>query len=229
MIETTLIKLTRQLYPTGRAFKMPFGGTFEQLHKGLILSEARAYNDAIGILNAVLPDNENFTIEDARDWERRLALITNESVSLEDRKAAIRRKIQFPGQQPARQHYLFMQGQLQLAGFDVYVYENIFYPGPTTKTPQELGVSVPAFQHGQKRHGQIKHGGGFSNKVVNHVEESLDANFDVGATLRSTFFIGGNPLGTFANVPIARKDEFRQLILKLKRAQTCAYLFINYV
>lgn len=57
--------LTKSLYPTGRAFKMPYNGFFEKLNNGLIASEERAYNDFVSVLYSVLPDNANFTTDDA--------------------------------------------------------------------------------------------------------------------------------------------------------------------
>ncbi|MBC7486088.1 MAG: hypothetical protein H7282_05000 [Cytophagaceae bacterium] len=121
----TLVTLSRQLYPTGRAFKMPRLGFLETLHKALGESESRAYTDALSILYNILPDSTNFTIDDIRAWEKRLGMITNESVSIGDRRLAIRRKMNFPDQK-ARQNWRFLQGQLRAAGFDVYVYENRF-------------------------------------------------------------------------------------------------------
>lgn len=47
--------------------------------------------------------------------------------------------------------------------------------------------------------------------------------------LRSTFFIHGVTFPGEADVPLSRKDEFRQLILKLKPCQTVAYLQVNYI
>ena len=70
-----IMALTRQLYPTGRAFKMPAGGWLEKLHHALGISEAKAYNDAVSLLNGLLPDNPNFTEEDASTWEVRLGMI----------------------------------------------------------------------------------------------------------------------------------------------------------
>src|SRR5688572_11845637 len=116
--------LTKQLYPTGRVFKMPVGGFFEKLHNGLAESENRAYEDAVSILDSALPDNDKFTSADASSWEKRLGLITNTSVSLDDRKLSIIRKMAHPGSVKGRQHYLYLQGQLQAAGFDLNVYEN---------------------------------------------------------------------------------------------------------
>lgn len=65
--------------------------------------------------------------------------------------------------------------------------------------------------------------------VANHISETQDEPFNIGTNLRSTFFIGDAYLGEFADVPAARKDEFRQLILKLKPTQTVAFLLINYI
>lgn len=232
-----ILSLTKQLYPTGRAFKFPKDGYMEKLHKALAVSETKAYEDALSIKNSLLPDNTSFTTEDAEDWERRLGLPTDPLVSLNDRKAAILRKLTQPGTNPAKGHYLYLQEQLQLAGFNVYVYENRFltyYPdGYITLYPSQITGSSSIFtttRHGMYNHGTgIHHGQFYNNKVANFIDERKDYYFDIGSNLRSTFFIGGSPLGTFANVPIARKDEFRQLILKLKPCQTVAYLFINFV
>jgi hypothetical protein len=226
-----ILALTKQLLPTGRAFRVPYNGYFEKLLNGLHASEARAYQDALSILDSALPDNDNFSTDDAAQWEKRLGLITNTAVDLADRKLAIKRKMAHPGLIPARQNYLYVQGQLQAAGFNVYVYENIFpgYFGNVTKTMDEWKVPSE-FQYGQIRYGQQNYGPDYTQTLVaNNIDEALDASFDVGATLRSTFFIGGSPEGTKADVPLIRKDEFRQLILKLKPTQMVAYLLIEYV
>jgi len=235
-IAEKILALTKQLYPTGRAFKMSSNSLFEKLHVGLAQSEARAYNDAVSIKDSILPDNANFTADDATDWERRLGLIYSPLSSLVNRKLAIKRKMQHPGLIRARQHYLYLQGQLRAAGFDVYVYENRFLVSSVlvTKPPTDFlfGIGVVQFQHGQAQHGQRQHGGTWGNKIVNHIDEDLDLHFDVGSNLRSTFFIGGsdinNPALIMATVPLVRKQEFRQLILKIKPVQTVGYLFITY-
>lgn len=231
---TKITALTQQLYPTGRAFKMPKNGWLESLHNGLRISENKAYNDAVAILNSILPDNDNFTEDDAADWERRLGLIVDNSLSLADRKLAIRRKIQHPGDIKARQHYLYVQGQLQAAGFNVYVHENRFDDGfgnLITKSPAELAGygGIDDLQHADDiQHGDYQHGGGWGQKIVNSIKNAEDINFNVGANLRSTFFIGGIAPGDYAYIPANQERQFRQLVLKLKPVQTVAFLFIVY-
>lgn len=233
VIDKILI-LTKQLYPRGRAFKMLEGGILEGLHNALKISEARAFDDAVSTLYAILPDNDNYTAEDATNAERYLGLITKLSVSLSDRKLAIARKINLPGLIKARQAWQYLEDQLQSAGFNVFVYENRFdnYPsGFITKTPYEVSGSSSIFtqlQYGQVRYGQQNYGQTYNNIIANSINEKDDLYFNYGTNLRKTFFIGGNPVGSFASVPAARHDEFRQLILKLKPLQTVGFLFINY-
>lgn len=227
-------KLTRQLYPTGRAFRMKEGGVLDKLHLGLAKSEARAWDDAISILDSTLPDNDNFTADDATAWERRLGLITNGAVPLADRKAAILRKYNHPGTVPARNNWRFVEKQLRDAGFNVYVFENRFSDGMggyVTVNPLTLtgGAGAVSVQHGQIQHGQAQHGGGYGHKVANSIYRSIDAYFATGNNLKSTFFIGGPYVGTFANVDADRETEFRQLILRAKPVQTVAFLFVNYI
>jgi len=279
MFESVFLKLTKALYPLGRAFRIPKDGVMEGIHKGLAVSEAQVYEDALAVLNSILPDNPNFTAEDATDWERRLGLITDQTVPLASRKAAIIRKINHPGTIIPRQHYLYVEKALNDANFNVRVYENRF---PTTPTvPAQMGVSrmgvsrmggeednpvdyvvmdpneilnIPE-QMGVSRMGVSRMGGNLSSEysiVANYIEEELDARFfidapdeemgvsrmgaarmgrkfDYLAALRSTFFIMGDTFPSIVDVPLNRKREFRDLILKLKPAQTIALLYVNYV
>ena len=250
LIETIFQTLTKQLYPTGRAFKHPTGGTMDKVNKALSIREAQVFKDAKSILDSILPDNANFTIEDATQWEVRLGLIVNQSVSLTDRKAAIIRKMNHPGDISARQHYLYLERSLQLANFNVYVQENLAGQSPQSYInalnydlaefgsfeydEYEYGydaapVIVVPFQYGQFQYGQLNYGGGYNNIVANYIDSDLDAAFDVGGSFRSAFFIGGPTFGSFANVDANREQEFRQLILKLKPANTIAFIFINYI
>ena len=138
-----------------------------------------------------------------------------------------------PGIQPAKGHYLTMQEQLQLAGFNVYVHENMVaqYPaGYTTLNPATLNPAILSeSQHGGgSQHGDVQ--SHYINQVVaNSIYNVYDIPFNIGSDLNSTFFIGGQVLGTYANVPASREVEFRQTILQLKQTHRVAYLFITYI
>lgn len=232
--QSDILKLTKQLYPNGRAFKIPPGGILERLHQALAISEAQAFDDALGTLDSLLPDNSNFTADDATAWERRLGIPSGEGTTLADRKLAIKRKINHPGEQPCRQHYLFVEAQLRLAGFDVHVYENNFddgMGGREARSPQEvigLGLSGAAEMADEVEMGTVEMGGLYTNVVANYIEDYKDALFNYGTHYKNTFFISGPTVDTFADVPEVRKTEFRELVLKLKPLHTVAILFINY-
>ena len=213
---------------------MPVLGYLEKLHIALAIWEATAYSDALSLLASVLPDNANFDINDVASWERRLGLAPS-GASTSDRMLAIARKMNFPGNIRARQNYLYLQDQLNAAGFDVTVFENIFADGLggfITKTVSEItgGTGGAAIEYGDSEYGAFEYGGeSFGEIVVNNIDASIDAAFDIGSNLRSTFFICGTTLGTMASVPAIRKDEFRELILKIKPVQTVGFLLVNYV
>lgn len=240
MLSDIIYNLTKQLYPTGRAFRVTDAGQKAKLNRASAVSEAQAYEDAIAVLNSILPDNSEFTTDDATDWERRLGMISNDLVSLPDRMLAIARKYAAPGSQPAHAHYLFLERQLQAAGFNVFVYENRFpdYPsGWITMTPLDVCGDPSILSEwvhgvptgGVTRHGTARHGIHYNNMIVNSLDANRDAVFSLGGSFKSTFFIGGYPLGAFASVPAAREQEFRELILKVKQVQDVGFLFINYV
>lgn len=225
-----LRKLTRQLFPRGRAFNIAQNSVKQKIFDALSLTENDFVNAADSVLWHILPDNPNFTIYDATIWEIRLGINTSPLTSLDDRKAAIIQKLNHPGNVLARQSVGFLQQQLQLAGFDVYVYEN----QPEQLPSDVFGVGLsgiaehsPLVQHMQTgmEHGSLNL---WNDVIANHIDYQKDEYFDPGS-LNRTFFICGNTLGTFANIPSVRREEFRQLVLSLKRAKAVAYLGINYV
>lgn len=234
-ISNNILKLSKILLPTGRAFRAGEGSNMEKELRALAVSETQLYNDSVSTFNSMLPDNDYFTEEDATAWEVRLGMVTDPASPLADRKLAILRKMAAPGLNPAKGHYLFIEGQLQAAGFDVYVHENLFVTYPTgvvvNNNPADYygTTNLKKPRHGMFRHGQIRHGAYWNNLVVNSITQEGDMGFNLGGSLASTFFIGGETLGTYANVLATRETEFRQLILTLKQVQAVGLLFINYV
>lgn len=227
-----ILQLTKLLYPKGRAFKMPFQGVLDQLNQGLAESEYRFHTAAYSILYDILPDTTNFDTDDCAKWERNLGLITNINTSLSDRRLGIKRKLQYPGTQVTRCNYLFIEQQLQTAGFNVTIHENRFFEGGQwiVKSPDDILGTSSSIEHGQFEHGQFEHGGSFWGKtIVTYIEQLRDLYYQPNNNLRSSFFIGGATLGTYASIPKEREAEFRQMVLRLKPTQTYAYLFINYV
>lgn len=232
LIIDILNDLAKQLYPTGRAWGLKLNSVFFNLHKAFNLSFLRLIEDSNSTIDSQFPDNINFDENDCLLWENRLGLISNLMLDIEIRKTAIKRKMAFPGNIKARQHPFYIEYQLRLAGFDVYIHENRFFEFGewVYKTPQEISMlPLVELQHGlDTQHGSgTQHGGGAFNLIANNISNS--ENYNVGPNnLWATFFIGGENLGDYTNVPNTRLREFKELVLKLKPAHTVAFTFINY-
>jgi len=126
MFKELILKITKAFYPNGRAFCIPVGSVIEKIHIALSNSENKAYSTNIGLLNSILPDNDEFSQEDATLWEIRLGLKVNTSLTLTLRKKHILYKLRYPGNKLPRNHYEWMQQVLQSLGFHVFVHENRF-------------------------------------------------------------------------------------------------------
>ena len=246
-----ILALTKRLYPKGRAFNIRVNSNRERLHKALDVSEATAYNDALSILDAILPDNDNFTDEDATRWEQRLGMIDGSNTTLANRKLAIARKMNHPGTIPARQSIDYIEQQLQDAGFNVFAYRsngmgivqvlssagNVPQLGSTQLGQSQLGGVYGYYaqyftcaQLGASQLGQTQlNSCWYNNNLINNIDEALDANIYITNQFEWLFYIGGPTLGSFANVDASRKNEFRQLLLKLKPVNSAAHLLIDYV
>lgn len=212
MIEVNdILKLTKKLLPTGRAWKVPANGVFEKLIRGLAASEVRAYNFAFSTLYRILPDNTNFTADDATEWERRLGLpIQSQYLNLNTRKTLILRKYQYPGNFLNRQNYRYIEAQLQLAGFDVTVTENSD-PNMIVGNAMQHGFDV---EHGY----DVEMGGSEQDIIANcaHFNELYDVSTALGV-----FIIQGT-------VSPALIETFRKLVLTLKPVNTVAIMQVTY-
>jgi hypothetical protein len=225
--------LALQLYPTGRAFNLLKNSIMDKFHSAINMSFIRLLNDAKSTIDSCFPDNENFDENDCALWEYRFGITTNELLDLPNRRLAIYRRMSRGRNIPARQHILYLEYQLQSAGFDVYVYENGFIEGGVLvhKRPNEiLALIPPTTQHGgSSQHGiGLQHGGVNSEVIANSYKPN--ELYSVGDNyLSKTFFIGGSSLGTTAIVPENRQEEFRELVLKLKPAHLVVFTFIDYL
>jgi len=220
-----IYKLTKQLYPTGRSWWMKIGSVMDLLHDGLNQSESEVVAQAKLIESSLIPDNDYFDDDMAENWMRNLGLIVNGN--LDQKKTAIYNKMAYPNGIVNRQNYRFLERQLRNEGFDVYVIENIFGSPPVAVDPRV------AIYGGVVYGGVVYSGTGLPGYSIcaNYDDESKDDSFEIGSSvnLRSTFFICADPYPNFADVDFARKQEFRQLILKHKPAHTTGILLINYI
>lgn len=220
--------LAKSLYPTGRAWSMNENGMFEKLHGAIDLSFARLIDDAKATINSTIPDSVLFDEDDVNIWEYRLGLISNLFVPLDQRRQSVLRKLAYPANVKARQHPLYIQSQLQAAGFDVYIHENT----KPYRTPDDIiSGSLVSTQHGgdTQHGGGTQHGEGGFEVIANSLNPTESFNIGGANNLWSTFFIAGLLITDIAVISADRQVEFRELVLKLKPAHTVAFTFINFV
>lgn len=210
--DNQILKLTKQLLPTGRAWRLPENGVFKKLLFALGKSEQRAINFALAVLYRILPDNENFTTDDASEWERRLAINAGTGyIPLETRKSTILRKYQFPGGFLNRANYRYLEAQLQLAGYNVTVTENYADFAATSPVVHSLTtLHSLATVHGN------------AILIPDLIANSINKGelFFVN-TYKRTFFIDGS-------IPANAIKAFRLLVLTLKPVDTVAILQLTY-
>ena len=241
-------------YANESGYKLLKGFLFT-LHKSINRTFTRAWGDLKQVYSDIFPNDPNFTIDDAHDWYRRFGMYDSGSVSLPAMKLALLQRMSWPQVPLNRQNYLYIQQQLQAAGFPVYVFENRWWNGSdwVTKSPSSFvgTLSGVALCASATRVGMYRCGQDYTNnlKCVNYLEQVGDSGFDVGANYRCVFFISSATFGggtrvssgtrvgsathigantLYARVPLARKQEFKQLLIKLKPAHTVGYLFVNY-
>lgn len=244
-----LLELGKQLFPEqGRAWWVPSTSTFEGLLKSFsgdgdnrIGTLERFINDSDRTIDSMLPDNPNFsdgTVDpndnDCNDWERTLGLVQYGVTSALtptrlERMQAIAAKMAEPGDASPRLSAEYMRDQLLAAGFEVVVYENLSNDSPADVLGTGGVAMLGAFELGEVQLGETWATSGLTI-VANHVEEAPDDNFIINPPdYYNVFYIFGiGGYGTFASIPAKRKDEFRQLILKLKGAHLVGVLFVNY-
>ena len=226
-----ILKLTKQLLPTGRAWWLPTGSNIRKFWYALGKSEATAYDFVKSILNQILPDNDEFTADDAALWENRLNLKVNPpGLTLDERKTLIARKYAFPGSFIYRQNWRFVEYQLQLAGFPCWIHENRFPDGGGFEYLYWYEITI--LQHSiYTQHGyQSQMGDPGMDLVAN--ESDYPEPFEIGAqeNYKGIFFVGGETFPDTFNVSEDLVTELRKLILTLKPANTVAVLLMtNYV
>ena len=145
--------LLKQLFPTGRAWQYPDDS--DSAREQAVKSESIG-DFLYGVENFVskiLPDNDLFNEQAAIDWERRLDLDYNpDTLTLEERRAEITRKLSYPGGFKYTLTLEFIEYQLRASLFDVRVYRGIGSQPPGTELiansiDKEEGYVISNFFH----------------------------------------------------------------------------------
>lgn len=158
------------------------------------------YSDMVGILNTIIPDNEEFDSTDADRWESTFEIVSN-LTDIEERKTRILRRLFYPNGVVERSNVEFIQDQLRASGFDVYVVENRFWNGSEYEVQDPDALTDKDVQLGLGNLGVIELGGiipgtNYTGIIANYVNEDLDNQF-FSSTVVTPPELGENQLGAF--------------------------------
>ncbi|MBP1638981.1 MAG: hypothetical protein H6Q17_564 [Bacteroidetes bacterium] len=220
-VTTDILKLQKQLLPTGRAFSVSTDSVFEQLLLGLGGQKTQTINNTIGILDSVIADNSAFDENDAAAWEEALGIYASSTSTLEERIAAIYAKQQFPSNVKGRQHKSYLEYRLTQAGFECGIYEW-----------SDIKDKLSAIQHSASTHHStaVHHGAisipAYSGIIANYLTQSQETQIPTSLqNLKNIFWIcGTSGFDSFIDIPSAQMKKFRHIVLEVKPLHTVAYL-----
>lgn len=224
------------LLPTGRAWRLYRTGNNKnnmyKLFESIGVVKSTFYESCIGILNMLIPDNNNFTNEDATKWESIMLLETNIS-DLDTRRAIIHQRMSLKGNSRYKLSAKYIEKQLQNAGFDVYIHENRILnttTGRYERSDWSGYITSVLYEHGMVQHGEIEHGQSKNIGILaNYIDAQKDESFLVGNNWGSIFIVGGQTLGTRATIDVTKELAFRKLLLQIKPLNTVGILLIDFI
>lgn len=218
-----LKQVFRSFLPTGLAFRYAEGSNVDKLVTATCTDALQTFNDIKTIEGKIIPDDYDdlFDTHDAQRWEKVLGLYGNSEDTLENRKAAILRKMRNPSNVLGRQHISYIQQSLRDAGFAVTLYEYDDFKNYVNTIIQHKSN----IYHGYDvAHGQLDTPA-YTSVIANFLDPALETTVPSSLdNLRNAFFIAGDTFDTYIDIPRQRIEEFRNAVIALKPAQSVAFL-----
>lgn len=231
----------------------------KRLVNAFLKSIERYYADLLSLLDQILADNDGFDEIDTANWERVFGLIAGSltlderKINIINRQGYPNGEIErstaefIEAELQASGFDVYIQENRFPDGAGGWLVDD---PDLAGTLPEQLGLSQMGIA---EMNGDIP--GLDFTIIANYIDEDLDETYfdtvfqqnELGVAelgefelstfapmtrdeeLRFTFFIGGQSYPSEATVPVSRKDEFRQLALRLKQNHNIAFAYINYL
>ena len=178
----------------------------------------RVYSDVNALLDQKYPDNANFNEDDVTNWERIFGIVPSQGATFEERKEVVYARYRYPNGIQERGHYKFIQDQLQLNGFDLYIHENRFNSVTSQSTLGQVRLGqarLGDFNALEDAFNGIEPPVGFTEYCANFIDPADDADiYTPSGGITSGSRLGGARLGiaTLRNEPgVNRQAQLRSM------------------
>lgn len=250
---------TKKLYPTGRAWKYAtgddtpiekqdvftdgegniftdgegglFGTVYNEISDDKLFIKTRekaiaqTIDDVLSIKDQLIADSADFTLQDIINWERVYGF-NNSSLTQQERISILFNRMSYPNGKIYRQTASHIQEMLQNEGFNLFVHENRFWDGSKFDSINPLSSKFGGFVFGGNKFGNT--GISFNGSVQNKISDEPITGI-YGDKYNCIIFIGGETFPNYSDVYLSRKNELRELILKLKPLHSIVVLLINWI
>lgn len=236
-----MLTLIIRLFPRAEAWRIAIGSWLRKLLEGFasLPAAARVFIDRVyEQLNPRTVDAENIP-----DWERQFGINFPASDEVTRRLALAAKWAATGGQSPQ-----YIEDTLQAAGFNVYVHEWWVPPNEAPRTArdprayanQPLIGQYQCIPDGETQHecADVSNGPQCTEWLMNEVNYIVNDNLTPIAPppipsdpdrWRFFIYIGAETFPNSAEVPMSRRDEFRELLLTICPAQQWIVTLVDYV
>ena len=236
MIAEKLIAAFKRKFPDSPIWRIPKDGVFDKFIKAIVGDDGTyaqgtlttAVQDAVSILDQMMPDNPNFTLADAHDWYRRLGIPDPGTLDLPTMSAVIMYRLSFPTDPDNELTAAYIQAQLVAAGYtEAIVVKNLTPPRSwhwSALSSWWLETAMcGSFMMCDTMLGTMPMTGSVVrfNKVANSLDPVKDGYVLTLPPYGNTYVIY---LSSSIYYPVSTEPQVRQLILQLKAAQDVVWL-----
>lgn len=236
-----MINLVRRLLPRSRAFRLAVGSTIERFFRGWASLPEAIRDDADLLVDDVRPDRTRLLVE----FEAQFGLSGRGTES--ERRMALAAAWKATGGQSPR----YLQDVLQAAGFEVWVHEWWDGPDVAPRTPRDPRLYVLPVLEGTVQcrddssptqvcaRADDAPGQPQANDWL--AADPLYFNNLLGTPMKPPpvpddpatwpyfVYVGGRFFPSHAQVPLERREEFRELLLRLFPADLWIVTLVDYV
>lgn len=207
----------QHLLPTGKAWRV----VIDKLLRRFFLGLAGFHEYVRDYIDMVYEDRLPESTREIAGWEKQFGIYAAPTIP------ARRQQIDAAWKATGGQSKHYLQTVLQAAGFDVFVYDAFHYPlgtravrDPTPYTAIPLVGTTQCGRNTSRCGGRSARCNSFLANEIGYLWNDRLANVAPPPIPSNTAYwpllayVGGEPFGTLASVPSARRKEFERLIYK---------------